>query len=443
VAPSVAAVAAAAAASGAVWLGGGEPTLRADLPALLDATSAHGVGLDTDGLALSTARVAASLQARGLTRVRIALHAGRADAHDWLVGLPGAARRARKAIEACATAGLEVHGAVTLTRPTMDLLPETVGLLLRLGATHVRLRRVRRRGPAAAAFITLSPRLGLLEPFLEEAIQRALDGGATVSLDGLPRCAAPRAPAGVFAARERVVLPAGAGMAALFALLADPPAGPPCPACPGGPTCPGAPADYLAAFGRAELDSEVDLPPVRPIARPRARGALPEAPPPRAGRAPATRLRAARRAVRLGDLGGDPLGGTRAAPVRAAVTVTFDRARTSRDLRQALVRGAQQGAAVLVVAGDLTHPDAPELLREALRLSAPRVEVHADPTPLSAWSDRQLFGLRRLARLVAPRGLGDRPEAVAAAARLTDAAGVAVDFGAGGGAADDSRPPRS
>ena len=38
------------------------------------------------------------LRAAGLDRVRVCLHAARADAHDWLVSRPGAARLAVRAV---------------------------------------------------------------------------------------------------------------------------------------------------------------------------------------------------------------------------------------------------------------------------------------------------------------------------------------------------------
>ena len=80
------------------WIGGGEPTLRADLPALLQELRPDGV--ITDGLALTQAKVVRGLVGHGLRKVRIALHSSDREAHDWLVGAPGSARRAQHAIAA-------------------------------------------------------------------------------------------------------------------------------------------------------------------------------------------------------------------------------------------------------------------------------------------------------------------------------------------------------
>ena len=69
----------------------------------------------------------------------------------------------------------------------------------------------------------------------------------------------------------------------------------------------------------------------------------------------------------------------------------------SRPLRQEMVRLAQQGATTFVVTGDFSHPDAVELVRDALRLSQPRVELEGDLRPLASWSPRQRLALRGLA----------------------------------------------
>lgn len=422
--PTPAAVAAAVGASELpAWLGGGEPTLRRDLPALVSAAAAHGdVGLDTDGLALARPGVAKGLRRLGVSRVRIALHCGRPDAHDWLVGVDGAARRVRKAIGLAAAADLPVTIRTVVTRPTADWLEETAHLVARLGAAGIEFHRVARRGPAARTFVTLSPRLGLLEPDLHAAVTAAIGHGLQVRVVGFPRCAAPRASAGVFG-REDWVVPDGLG--ALADALAPAPAAASCPSCPGPPDCVGAPADYVDRFGRFELDSERPGSPGLPAAEPPVFGQTPRVPPPRRGRAPATRLRFVRRQASFPDLGGDPMAGE---PADAAEsTVVCDFSGSSRQVRQRLSRLAQEGATTLRIqgAGAFDHPDAADLLRDALRLSVPRVEARGDVRPLVDLSDRAIVGLRDLARLEAVLPVGADPESTdALLARVARLAGV-------------------
>ena len=52
------------------WLSGGEPTLRPDLPDVIETLSEQGpIGLDTDGLALTQTAVLQTLKASGLQRI--------------------------------------------------------------------------------------------------------------------------------------------------------------------------------------------------------------------------------------------------------------------------------------------------------------------------------------------------------------------------------------
>lgn len=381
--PAVAAVPAAAvweaAPAGPVWLGGGEPTLRADLLELLAGLRARGAtpGLETDGEAFVLPGVPAALAGAGVRALRVALHSPVAAAHDWLVGRPGAAKRALRAVSLARDAGLHVDLVATVTRPTMDHLPALGALAAGAGVRALRLRRLRASGPAAAGFITLAPRYGLMEPLLEECVARAAAAGVRVRLDGLPRCAAPRAPAAAFRAE--------AG-----------PHAPGCPACPGAPLCGGAPADYTAVFGRAEFDSEAGTTPGRPVAAPPVPGVAPAPPPARHGRAPATRLRAVRRQAAFPDLGGDPQAGEPPRhPPPATVTLRF--AGPTRALRAEVLRLAQERPGAIRVADDasIAHPAAAELLRECLR-AAPVVEIEADLRPLAHLPEPVLAGLRGL-----------------------------------------------
>jgi len=390
-----------------VWLGGGEPTLRADLPELVRAVRAAlpsrvALGLGTDGLALGAPEVASALRSWGVDRVRIPLHAARGDAHDWLTDTPGAARRVARAVRACVAAGLRVEVEVVVTRPTVDMLPETVAAAARLGAQGVHLRRVQARGPAGAAFVSLSPRLGLAEPLLERAVRGAEAQGCVAWLHGFPRCAAPAVAHAQAGPPARLLVPAG-GLHALATALAPLSAAPGCPACPADATCPGAPADYVAHLGRTEIDDRCSHPPRQGLALPSGEGPAATLPPPRAGRAPATRLLFAQRQAERGPLHGDPMDGVPGIELPSEVRISFSADRSSRSLRQELCVLAQVGAATLRIADDhsLRHPQAPALLQECVRLSFARVEVEGPVEALAGMDDRSLIGLQGLSRVVA------------------------------------------
>jgi MoaA/NifB/PqqE/SkfB family radical SAM enzyme len=243
--PSVDAVCEAAQGARRVVLGGGEPTLRPDLPGLLAALAEPGreLLLQTDALSLGDGRAARSLHEVGLCGVRVLLHCGRPDAHDWLTRTPGATRAAVRALRACAGVGLATEAAITVTRPTAPWLAETVALLARLGVQAVHLRRLAFRGAAADDFVALSPRLERIAPHLVEAVEAARRDGVALHLEGFPPCLLDRLP------RARV--PAchpwtSVGLGGAEAIEPDRVR---CDRCDEHPGCAGIEPGYLALFG--------------------------------------------------------------------------------------------------------------------------------------------------------------------------------------------------
>ncbi|MBW2455168.1 MAG: hypothetical protein JRI68_11690 [Deltaproteobacteria bacterium] len=240
-----------------LWLAGGEPTLRADLPAVVAAVAeprAGAVGMCTDGLALADAAALAPLRTAGLARVRLFLHCPQPEAHDWLVDQPGATKQVLRAARACAKAGLAVELQATITRPTMSHLVDLVELAVRLDIAVLHLRRLLSRGPAAAAYLMLAPRFALLERHLAKAMAAAAAAELPVVLHGHPPCTVPavanhRLPSGSVA----WLVPGSAAWQPIRDQLAEPVTHKPCAACPALPSCGGAPAAYVSQFGAREL----------------------------------------------------------------------------------------------------------------------------------------------------------------------------------------------
>jgi MoaA/NifB/PqqE/SkfB family radical SAM enzyme len=240
-----------------LWLVGGEPSLRADLPALV-ADLAEGrpgaIALCSDGLALAEPAAVTPLVQGGLKRVRLILHSPRPEAHDWLVKQPGAARRVIRGLRSCAAAGLAVELQATITRPTMSHLADLVELACHLGIGDLHLRRLVARGPAADHTLMLAARFALLERHLGDAVAAAAKGPVRLYLHGYPPCTVPSAEGcRVPANAVRWLLPKTAEWQPVNDWLAEPTTLAPCQDCPGLPSCGGAPADYLSQFGSREL----------------------------------------------------------------------------------------------------------------------------------------------------------------------------------------------
>lgn len=404
-----------------VWLAGGEPSLRADLPELIQAVRAAGprVGLVSDALPLAREGAAEPLVAAGLDRVRVLLHAARPDAHDWLVSRPGAARLAVRALGRLMALGVAVEVSATVTRSTLPLLGELIETAAALGARTVHLRRPVGRGRVARELVLLSPRFGLAAPYFEQALAAGARRGVRVTFEGFPECVMPegaRAGSGALLA----LAPTTPAWDAVRAAVAPPPHEGGCPRCPGLPRCAGAPLDYVTCFGRGEFRSERNATAANQLAPMPSRlvpGVPVDAPPPRHGREPITRL-AMLHQVLGKTLDGDPLALLTAEPVPEVLRLCFaapsrvrcevcgdhaegNSVESTRSARARLVRAAQEGARVLRIAstGSLAHPQAASLLRETTLLSFERVELAGEASALDELKDSDLFALRGLSRL--------------------------------------------
>lgn len=358
--------------AGAILLDG-DPLQRPDLLSLLGELARlrpERLGISTfgDGITVESAR---RLAAAGLRRVLIPFHCARQDAHDWLVGRPGALKSARRAIRAFVEAGVTVTAEMVVTRPTTPHLAETVEVLARIGVAAVSLRRLSQEDAGGAEFVALSPRLDLLGASLESAAAVALQRRLRLVLRDLPVCVAPRLRP-LFAPRASEVWVDVNG-----ATQERSPAAPAnaCATCPGEPACAGPPLDYVERFGWEEFYDDAD-------AAWRMQEDVEEQ---QALRATAPMVFGWRGPQRVRcEACGD--GGATAPEA-------------TRGIRARLVQAARfRPAALRLVGADLlAHPAAAQLIYDAVRLF-PRVEVAGEASPVVEWSDLDLRRIKDVAR---------------------------------------------
>jgi len=374
------------AVTGPVWITGGEPTLRKDFPALLRELPV--AGIITDGAVFAHPKAIQALGDR-LPCVRVRLHSARADAHDFLVGTPGAWKRTVRGIQALVQGRIPAQVEVGLTRPTMDHLEETVRLVHKLGVRHIVFRRITALGEGARHDVMLVARWGLLIDPLDAAVARARRSGMTVRVEGVPGCIAPE---GVLL--EPVFLRAAEGPWPFLEIA--PPHAPGCAEC----SCVGPGQDYIDRFGRGEIESTTNER-ARAIDRPERKLADGTVwPPSRGGRAPYTRVRDVVVASKRPTLGDDPLIGIRATPEQTGLRMAFRKNETTRSARIRLVKLAQHRPETLRIVQDrLDHPQIAELVREVTRLQFDRVELAGELGGLALWSDAQLRRVRKLTRV--------------------------------------------
>lgn len=112
-----------------LWVGGGEPTLRDDLPSIVAAARALGfsrVLLQTNGLRLAYARYADALVRAGVTDFSFNVKSHRADVHDALGRREGSHALLLRAVDNVVAHGVRVSADVLLARSTVRDLEATV-----------------------------------------------------------------------------------------------------------------------------------------------------------------------------------------------------------------------------------------------------------------------------------------------------------------------------
>lgn len=363
---------------GVLLLGGGDLIRRGDLWELLAELirlRSGNLGVCTSGYGVNTP-VVERLRSIGVKRVCIPFHCGRQDAHDWLVGQPGALKMAHRAIRTCVDAGVLTTAEVVLTRPTAPYLAETIEVLARAGVQAVCVRRLMAGDTDGPGFVSLSPRLSLLEPSLEQAAAVALTRRVRLTLRDLPLCVAPRLrPLFAPADSEAWVMSDGT-------VRARAEAGVGCALCPGGRQCAGAPQDYVSRFGWEEFTDPWSSP-VRMEEDVTAQTSA-------AVSSPMVFTWRGPQRVRCEAC-------TDAADEKPTVPPSCE---ATRLVRFRLVQAARYRPSVLRLVGAelLAHPQSALLIYDALRLF-PRVEVAGEASAVADWSELDLRHMKDLHRL--------------------------------------------
>lgn len=243
-----------------LWIGGGEPTLRTDLLALIRAARERGyrrIRLQTNGALLAYPDRCARLKEAGLTEIAFSVQGADAARHDALCAVPGAFDRLLIAIEHARAAGLTLEADVLLYRSTTASLPALVSRFFALGVPRFRVWMMGPEGAREAnrGVLDEEPRIAEVEAALAATLALRLfdDPEHLVSLH-TPACRTPERARFFAPDLGLLVHDAGGGS---FRLEASPLEGgshpPPCDGCTLRPRCMGLRAGYLARHGDGEL----------------------------------------------------------------------------------------------------------------------------------------------------------------------------------------------
>ncbi|HEX8794828.1 MAG TPA: radical SAM protein [Polyangiaceae bacterium] len=181
------------AGASSAWFGGGEPTLREDLPALVKRARDLGfaeVILQTNAMRLAYPGYAKALVEAGVTDVRVNAKSARAEVHDRLSSERGCHALLVRALENLSALPVRVTADVLLARSTAPHLAETLAFFADRGARRFALWLLYGGGASTDAEI---PRIADLVPAVERAHALARSRGLELVSFHTPPCTLPAA----------------------------------------------------------------------------------------------------------------------------------------------------------------------------------------------------------------------------------------------------------
>lgn len=240
----------------AVRFGGGEPTIRKDLPRLISHARAAGVqtiSVQTNGYVLANAEYLAHLVDSGLTKVNISYRSTLPRRYSWLTRVEKAHELATAGLRNCLAAGLDVEIDALLTTELLAEAAEIVAFLEVEGVRHINFWHVSHEG-RALAHAELVPRFTAVR----EVLTPVFEGHPRMNLRVfyVPYCAFPEHRAWVWNPVEEntlVITPADRFMLEKGTIDIGEKT-PRCEGCSLYDTCPGVRANYLALHGDEELE---------------------------------------------------------------------------------------------------------------------------------------------------------------------------------------------
>ena len=243
---------------------GGEPTIRADLLALIKASSKLGyadIKLQSNGLLFTAANVE-RLVAAGVTRFHVSIHTHEPAAYDALVRREHAHALMEQGLRNVVASGQHVVVDVIVKHDTFRRLPDAIDWIAAREVPEIHVWYVSLTDGNASNVASL-PAMSEAVPFIREAFARARAHGIDIKSLHVPRCLLGDDWQHAWdpgAQRVMVVTPE-----ATFELKQSRLAGqqqvPACAGCRFEQLCPGVRPDYLARYGDGEIAAARDQAP--------------------------------------------------------------------------------------------------------------------------------------------------------------------------------------
>ncbi len=154
---------------------GGEPTIRKDLPELIEfakKTGYRSVSITTNGRMLSDRNYAEKLACSGLTQVIFSVHGHTPKLHDFLTQTEGSFEQLEQGMKNLKEANPKIYYCTNtvILKPNIKHLPEIAAKCIELGANGMEFIFPHPMGNARKNFDCMVPRLGELIGVLQETV---------------------------------------------------------------------------------------------------------------------------------------------------------------------------------------------------------------------------------------------------------------------------------
>lgn len=178
----------------AVNLHGGEATIRRDFMDILAEIKDLGyptIFLQTNGRKLAHMKYAKQVVEAGVSLFIVSMHGATGYTQDKISKSLGSFEQACKGIKNVKELGVKVRTNSVLCKDNFAEMPDIVTLCMDLGADHINISALHTSGTALRNFWEVTPRYDEIQPYVFEAVDRAVARDKVLTLEGFPLCAIP------------------------------------------------------------------------------------------------------------------------------------------------------------------------------------------------------------------------------------------------------------
>ncbi len=170
---------------------GGEPTIREDIIDLVSYAKKlefEGIQIQTNGRIFCYKEFCNEIISAGASEFSPAIHGHTAELHDYLTCSKGSFYQTFLGIKNLKGQGRRVITNTVITKSNYRHLPQIAQLLVDLGVDQYQFAFVHALGGAKENFVSIVPRMTLVEPYVKEGVDIGIKAGISVMTEAIPYC---------------------------------------------------------------------------------------------------------------------------------------------------------------------------------------------------------------------------------------------------------------